>query len=228
MAWAALERAALLDSAQRGRFKAISDRIRDDVFTRGIARSGGGRFLADVYDSSGIDASCLLAFTNGFLPRDLAIATRQEVERHLVVGPFVYRNIGQREKHKEGAFLLCSFWWMSHLIQEGELRRAEELLSRVLEHASPLGLFAEEIDPESGEFLGNFPQAFSHLGLIGAILNLEQAKHDPVFQPLADTQKFEHSIGATIGIKGVLAGFMRVPATFRLLFSRRSKWVSIV
>jgi hypothetical protein len=73
--------------------------------------------------------------------------------------------------------------------------------------------------------LGNFPQAFSHLGLIGAVLNLEQAKKDSGYHRLSDTQKFENSVGPTIGVKGVLAGFMRVPATFQLLFSRQSKWV---
>ncbi|HZA56387.1 MAG TPA: glycoside hydrolase family 15 protein [Candidatus Udaeobacter sp.] len=224
MAWAALERAATLDPAQSNRLKEISVGIREDIFTRGLAKSGSGRFLADAYDSKGIDASCLLAFTNGFLPKNLAVATRQEIERTLVSGPFVYRNVQQREKHKEGAFLLCSFWWISHLIQGGELRRAEEILSQILDHASPLGLFAEEIDPESGEFLGNFPQAFSHLGLIKTILDLEQSKKDPRYQLLPDAQKFEHSVGATIGVKGVLSGFMRVPETFQLLFSDRSKW----
>ena len=225
MAWVALERAAILDPAQSDRLKEIAVAIREAIFARGIARSNGARFLADAYDSDGIDASCLLAFTNGFLPKNLAVATRHEVEKYLVSGPFVYRNREQREKQKEGAFLLCSFWWISHLTQEGELRRAEEILSQILDHASPLGLFAEEIDPESGEFLGNFPQAFSHLGLIGTILNLEQAKKNPVFHLLADTQKFERSVGATIGVKGVLSGFMRVPETFQLLFSERSKWV---
>ena len=225
MAWLGLERAATLDPSQSERLKEISAGIREEIFTRGLAKSGGGRFLADAYDSKDIDASCFLAFTNGFLPKSLAVETRQEIEKVLVSGPFVYRNLEQREKKKEGAFLLCSFWWISHLIREGELRRAEKILSEILDHASPLGLFAEEIDPESGEFLGNFPQAFSHLGLIGTILNLEQAKQDRVFHSLTDTEKFEHSVGATIGVKGVLAGFLRVPATFRLLFSRRSKWV---
>jgi GH15 family glucan-1,4-alpha-glucosidase len=225
MAWVALERAAALDPAQSDRLNEISARIKDNVLTRGLARSDGNEFLADAYGSNGIDAACLLAFTNGFLPKNLAIMTRNEVEKVLISGPFVYRNAEQREQHQEGAFLLCSFWWISHLIREGALGKAEEILSRILERASPLGLFSEEIDPESGEFLGNFPQAFSHLGLIGAILNLEQAKKNPGYHRLPDTQKFENSVGRTIGVKGVLAGFMRVPATFQLLFSRRSKWV---
>ena len=223
MAWLALERAARLDPAQETRLKETADRIKDEILTRGLAESGHGKFLAAIYDVNGIDASCLLAFTNGFLPRDLAATTRQELERRLASGPFVYRNVEQREKHNEGAFLLCSFWWISHLIQEGDLRTAEELLSEILARASPLGLFAEEIDPKSGELLGNFPQAFSHLGLIGTILNLEQAKKNPAFHSLPDTQKFEQSVGPTIGVKGVLSGMIRVPETIQLLFSKRSK-----
>jgi GH15 family glucan-1,4-alpha-glucosidase len=224
MAWMALERAAILDPSQGRRLEQVSARIKEDIFTRGLAQSDYGRFLADAYDSNGVDASCLLAFTNGFLPRNLAVVTRRTVEKTLGAGPFVYRNIKQREEQKEGAFLLCSFWRISHLIQEGELHRAEEILSQILEHASPLGLFAEEIDPESGEFLGNFPQAFSHLGLIGTILDLEQSKKNPQKHGLPDSQKFEQGVGATVGVKGVLSGFMRVPETFQLLFSERSKW----
>ena len=225
MSWVALERAATLCPQQSTDLKNVCARIREDVFRRGLAKTDDQKFLADTYDGNGIDASCFLAFTAGFLPKNLAVSTRQEIEKQLVSGPFVYRNLEQREKHKEGAFLLCTFWWVSHLIQEGEVQRAEEILSQILAQASPLGLFAEEIDPETGEFLGNFPQAFSHLGLIGTILHLEQSKKDPHYHLLADTQKFEKSVGATIGVEGVLKGFMRVPATFQLLFSRRSKWV---
>jgi GH15 family glucan-1,4-alpha-glucosidase len=225
MAWIALERARTLDCGEGETSKSVSGRIREDVLSRGLAKTNGREFLADTYDGTAVDASCLLAFTNGFLPKTIAVSTREEIERNLIAGPFVYRNLEQRQKHKEGAFLLCTFWWISHLIQEGEVGRAEEILSQILDQVSPLGLLAEEIDPESGEFLGNFPQAFSHLGLIGTILNLEQCKKDPHYHLLADAQKFEKSIGATVGVKGVLSGFVRVPETFQLLFSKRSKWV---
>jgi GH15 family glucan-1,4-alpha-glucosidase len=220
----ALERAATLGCARSEDLTNVAGKIRADILRCGLAKVNGDEFLTDAYDSNGVDASSLLAFTNGFFSKTIALATRKQIERNLVSGPFVYRNLEQREKYKEGAFLLCTFWWISHLIQEGELERAEEILNQILDHASPLGLFAEEIDPQSGEFLGNFPQAFSHLGLIGIILNLEQSKKDPQYHSLADAQKFEKSIGPTVGVKGVLCGFMRVPKTFQLLFSRRSKW----
>lgn len=87
-----------------------------------------------------------------------------------------------------------------------------------------MGLYAEEIDPVSGEFLGNFPQAFSQLGLIATVLDLQQAKAQPGFAALPDHEKFQRGVGHTIGLRGVLAGFRRVPHTTRLLFSNRSKW----
>ncbi|MBA3831051.1 MAG: hypothetical protein H0X34_03980 [Chthoniobacterales bacterium] len=120
--------------------------------------------------------------------------------------------------------MLCSFWLINHLIKEGELDRAEALLENLLKCASPLGLFAEEIDARSGAFLGNFPQAFSHLGLIGTILNLDLAKTQPQSARLSDQEKFKTSVGLTVGWRGVIAGFLRVPRTFVLLFSSRSKW----
>src|SRR4030095_10226648 len=139
---------------------------------------------------------------------DLARSTREEIERRLAVGPWLYRS----ERHRamgEGAFVLCSFWRIDHLICEGELRRAEALLEEVIAAASPLGLLAEEIDPGSGEFLGNFPQAFSHLGLIASLLNLQQAKAESGFAALPDHEKFRRSVGATIGVCGGIEGFLR-------------------
>ncbi|MGI9173352.1 MAG: glycoside hydrolase family 15 protein [Chthoniobacterales bacterium] len=98
------------------------------------------------------------------------------------------------------------------------------MLGQIITHVSPLGLLGEEIDPKTGAFLGNFPQAFSHLGLIQSILNLEWAKKDPGFYQLADHEKFQRSVGLTIGWKGVIAGFFRVPRTAVLFFSSASKW----
>ncbi len=112
----------------------------------------------------------------------------------------------------------------NHLIKEGEIERAEALLEQLLKRASPLGLFAEEIDARTGAYFGNFPQAFSHLGLIGTILNLDLAKEKPQFARLSDQEKFQTSVGLTVGWRGVIAGFFRVPRTFVLLFSSRSKW----
>jgi len=120
--------------------------------------------------------------------------------------------------------VLCSLWRVGHLIREGDLTAAEASLDQIIASASPLGLYAEEIDPRSGAFLGNYPQAFSHLGLIAAILDLEQAKAEPGFAGRPDHEKFQRAVGRTIGVRGVLAGFWRVPRSARLIWSRRSKW----
>ena len=77
---------------------------------------------------------------------------------------------------EEGTFVICSFWLVSCLAKAGELERAEALFDKLVGHASDLGLFAEEIDAASGEQLGNFPQAFSHIGLITAAYELDKAK----------------------------------------------------
>ena len=81
---------------------------------------------------------------------------------------------------EEGSFTICSFWLVSALALIGEHVRARRLCEKLLSFASPLGLYAEEIDPASGRQLGNFPQAFTHLGLINAVLHVVAAEEDPV------------------------------------------------
>ncbi len=77
---------------------------------------------------------------------------------------------------REGSFTICSFWLVSALCEIGELERARSLCERLLGYASPLGLYAEEIDPVTGRHLGNFPQAFTHLALINAVLHVIRAE----------------------------------------------------
>ena len=90
---------------------------------------------------------------------------------------------------------------------------------------SPFGLLSEEIDPQSRHLLGNFPQAFSHLGLVGSILNVDQARRTPEMAALPDHEKFTQSVGATVGWKAIIAGFLRAPKTLHLFFhSGGSKW----
>ncbi len=73
---------------------------------------------------------------------------------------------------EEGTFLICSFWLVSALSEIGDRERASMLCERLLSHASPLGLYAEELDARSGRHLGNFPQAFTHLALINSVLHV--------------------------------------------------------
>ena len=77
---------------------------------------------------------------------------------------------------EEGTFVICSYWLVSCLAQAGELERAEALFDRLVSYANDLGLLAEEIDTASGELLGNFPQAFSHIGLITAAAEIDGAR----------------------------------------------------
>jgi len=128
----------------------------------------------DAQKTEALDASTLLAAVFGFLPHDderlrksvLAIADE------LTEDGFVLRyRTGETDdgmSGKEGSFLICSFWLVSALAIVGEQQRARDLMEKLLSVASPLGLFAEEFDTDTGRHLGNFPQAFSHLALIEA------------------------------------------------------------
>ncbi len=221
MCWVALQRARELLGDEDGELAKVCAEIRDEVLARGLTNNGA-QILSAKMDEPSLDVSSLLAFTAGFLDVQAARPTREAIERGLGRGPLFYRTEGKPDK--EGAFLICSFWYIDHLIREGHLAHAEETLESIIKLASPLCLFSEEIDPESGEFLGNFPQAFSHLGLIQTILNLENAKKKSGFHTLPDHEKFKRSVGPTIGLKGVIAGLFRVPKTGLLFFSKASKW----
>ena len=222
-AWTGLVTALKLEPKRQVELQAACDAIRAEALARGVKTAEDGSFLAQTYESAEVDAASLLAFTSDFLPPALARTTRERIERKLAQGALVFRNETFRQKG-EGAFFLCGCWLTNHLIKEGDLARAGELLEEQLRRASPLGLFSEEIDARTGDFLGNFPQAFSHLGLIGTILNLDLARKSPEQARLSDHEKFKKSVGPTVGIRGVIAGFFRVPKTLLLLFSNRSKW----
>ncbi len=221
MCWLALQRTRDLSGDPDGSLERTCAEIRAEILRRGVKEKDGRPFLSARFDRADADASLLLAFTSGFLERDLAVTTRTAIEEELGQDPLLRRNWNDE---KEGAFVLCNFWRIDHLIREGDLKRAEELVEEMITRVSPLGLLSEEIDPATGNFLGNFPQAFSHLGLIQSILNLDAAKKENGFHALPDHEKFRRSVGATIGWKGVIAGFFRVPRTLRLLFSSQSKW----
>src|SRR3712207_4374134 len=83
---------------------------------------------------------------------------------------------------EEGTFTICSFWLVSALAEIGETQRARELCEKLIGYASPLGLYAEEIDSRSGRHLGNFPQAFTHLALINAVMHVIRADHELALQ----------------------------------------------
>jgi alpha,alpha-trehalase len=175
MCWVALDRAAKLagirgDPELEEKWQAAADEVRADVLEHGV-RDG---VLRQHYDTDALDASNLMAALFGFLPGDDEIlrASVEAIANDLTEDGYVLRyrtdETDDGLSGKEGTFLICSFWLVSALAIIGEIERARELMERLLRVASPLGLYAEELDSGSGRHLGNFPQAFSHLALIEA------------------------------------------------------------
>jgi alpha,alpha-trehalase len=176
MCWVALDRAAKL-AEMRGSpehataWRALAAEIQEDVLTNGVSKRG---VLRQHYETDALDASTLLAADFGFLePGDERLRnTVLAIDEELTESGFVLRYRTDETDDglagKEGTFLICSFWLVSALATIGELQKARDLMERLLRIASPLGLYAEEFDAETGRHLGNFPQAFSHLALIEA------------------------------------------------------------
>jgi GH15 family glucan-1,4-alpha-glucosidase len=101
-------------------------------------------------------------------------ATIGRIAKELSVDGFVYRYLDGADglPGGEATFLICSFWMVDNLALTGQVERARELFERLCECANDLGLLGEEVDPRTGELLGNFPQAFSHIGLINSAIQL--------------------------------------------------------
>jgi GH15 family glucan-1,4-alpha-glucosidase len=176
MCWVALDRAAKLaeirsDADLAGRWRVTADEIKADILANGLTDDG---VLRQHYETDSLDASMLLAAMFGFLPHDdprlhaSVIAVADELTENGFVLRYRTDETDDGLSGKEGSFLICSFWLVSALAIVGEEQRARDLMERLLRVATPLGLYAEEFDVETGRHLGNFPQAFSHLALIEA------------------------------------------------------------
>ncbi|MGZ6638723.1 MAG: glycoside hydrolase family 15 protein, partial [Solirubrobacteraceae bacterium] len=176
MCWVALDRAAQLanirgDTELAATWTQTASQIKADILEHGVDERG---VLRQHYETDALDASTLLAAIFGFLPRDdpRLRATVLAVADELTEDGFVLRYRTEQTDDglsgKEGTFVICSFWLVSALAIIGETRRASALMERLVRAASPLGLYAEEFDAETGRHLGNFPQAFSHLALVEA------------------------------------------------------------
>ncbi len=176
MCWVALDRAAKLAHLRGAgdlneKWGGIADEIRADIEKLGVSDRG---VLRQHYETDALDASTLLAPIFGFLPGDderahnSVIAIADELTENGFVLRYRTDETDDGLSGKEGTFLICSFWLVSALAIVGELARARDLMEKLLRIASPLGLYAEEFDVETGYHLGNFPQAFSHLALIEA------------------------------------------------------------
>jgi GH15 family glucan-1,4-alpha-glucosidase len=176
MCWVALDRAAQLASIRgeielAARWTHTAEEITSDILEHGVDERG---VLRQHYDTDALDASTLLAAIFGFLPGDdpRLRATVLAVSNELTEQGYVLRYRTEQTDDglsgAEGSFVICSFWLVSALAIVGEMQRARDLMERLVKAASPLGLFAEELDVETGRHLGNFPQAFSHLALVDA------------------------------------------------------------
>jgi GH15 family glucan-1,4-alpha-glucosidase len=176
LCWVALDRAAKLaeirsDPDLASGWRATADEIKEDVLKNGLTGAG---VLRQHYATDSLDASTLLAAVFGFLDHDdpRLHASVNAIADGLTENGFVLRyrtdETDDGLSGREGSFLICSFWLVSALAIVGEHQRARDLMERLLRVASPLGLYAEEFDVDTGRHLGNFPQAFSHLALIEA------------------------------------------------------------
>jgi GH15 family glucan-1,4-alpha-glucosidase len=178
MCWVALDRGARLAElegagARAAEWREIASQIKDDILARGVSERGVFR---QHYDTDALDASTLLIPLLQFLPPDddrvraTVLAIASELTDHGFVLRYRTEETDDGLSGEEGTFLICSFWLVSALAVVGERDRAEAMAERLLSHASALGLYAEELDAKSGRHLGNFPQAFTHLALINAVL----------------------------------------------------------
>ncbi len=180
MCWVALDRAAELanirgEAALAESWTQTGSEIKSDILEHGVDKRG---VLRQHYETDALDASTLLAAIFGFLPGDdptlraTVLAVADELSEQGFVQRYRTDQTDDGLSGKEGSFVICSFWLVSALAIVGQTRRARELMERLVKAASPLGLYAEEFDVESGRHLGNFPQAFSHLALVEAAARL--------------------------------------------------------
>jgi GH15 family glucan-1,4-alpha-glucosidase len=226
MGWVAFDRAAnavqdqnRFESAQR--WRAIADEIHAEVCERGFDRELNS--FVQAYGSKRLDASLLLIPLVGFLPpTDPRVrGTLAAIEDKLLIkDEFVLRYdteiSGDGLPAGEGAFLACSFWLVDNYILQGMYTKARELFDRLLSRCNDVGLLSEEIDPSTGRMLGNFPQAYSQVGLINCALNLSrqtgpaeeraEAQAPPIVAPAVDSM--------------VSAGNLDEPSSFKQLRER--------
>ncbi|HXW34659.1 MAG TPA: glycoside hydrolase family 15 protein [Acidimicrobiales bacterium] len=190
--WVAADRGARLASLRGDKeteiqWRKAADEMHADICANATDERG---VFCQRYGSSVLDASLLLIPLLGFLPpedarvRATVLAIADELTQDELVLRYRVEDTEDGFSGEEGAFTICSFWLVSALAEIGEVERARTLCENLLSHSSPLNLFAEEIEPHSGRHLGNFPQAFSHLALINAVMHLIRADERLAAGPL--------------------------------------------
>ncbi|WP_277209559.1 glycoside hydrolase family 15 protein [Isoptericola croceus] len=187
MCWVALDRGARLarlydepDFAEQ--WQKLADEIHADICSKGIDERG---VFTQRYGDDALDASLLLVPLLRFLPPDdervraTVLAIADELTEEGLVLRYRTDETDDGLQGEEGTFTICSFWLVSALCEIGEVDQARTLCERLLSFASSLNLYAEEIDPRTGRHLGNFPQAFTHLALINAVMHVIRAEEEP-------------------------------------------------
>ncbi|MCY1416760.1 Trehalase [compost metagenome] len=184
MAWVAFDRAAhLADTTEQGQtlarhYRRVAQRIHAEVCAKGFDKQSG--CFVQAYGSREMDASLLQMALTGFLPADdpRFTATLVQIEQRLLRDGLLLRydsdNGCDGLTPGEGTFLVCSFWLADVYVLLGRQEDAQQLFERLCGLCNDVGLLAEQYDPRSGRMLGNFPQAFSHIGIINTALNLHR------------------------------------------------------
>ena len=190
MSWIAFDRALRIAQTRgfpcpRIAWRETRDAIFEQIMTRGYSKDR--QAFVQVLDGDVLDASTLMMVMGHFVaPNDpLMVSTIDAIREELVTDSLVYRYDPKLAADdglsgEEGTFSICSFWWVEALARAGNLEEARLAFEKMHTYANHLGLYSEEIGP-SGEALGNFPQAFTHLSLVSAALYLDHAldEHRP-------------------------------------------------
>jgi alpha,alpha-trehalase len=183
MCWVALDRGIRIArrhdlDAPLETWGSSAEEIRAAIIEKGFSRRLDT--FVQAFDNEELDAAALLIPIHGLLPPEdpRVQSTIDVVWKGLSMGNGLLRRYRCDDglAGEEGAFVLCSFWLVNALAVSRRIDEAELVFRQMLEHASPLGLYSEEIDPRNGNLIGNFPQAISHIGLINAALHLGIAK----------------------------------------------------
>jgi GH15 family glucan-1,4-alpha-glucosidase len=188
MAWVAFDRAILLaeqlhHKAPIEKWKTLRQTIHDEVCARAFNKKKN--CFVQAYESDQLDAALLLMPLVGFLPgSDPRVkATVEAIERELMTHGLVLRyntaKVDDGLPPGEGVFLACSFWMVSSLKAIGRVKDAKALFNRLLTLPNDLGLLSEQYDLERRSMVGNFPQAFSHIAIVNAAIDLESSQHAP-------------------------------------------------
>ena len=186
MAWVAFDRAASLaetteEDRERGRhYRHVAEQIHREVCELGL--DAGGQYFVQAYGSSELDASLLQIALTGFLPAEdpRFLRTLEQIEHRLLKNGLLLRydsdSCSDGLAPGEGTFLVCSFWLADVYVLLGRQAQAQALYDRLTGLCNDVGLLAEQYDPLGQRMLGNFPQAFSHIGIINTALNLHRAE----------------------------------------------------